>query len=78
MSRIAKAWSPRYLVFSTPLITFSLVGPAFVHVLEIEKTDFLGSLSLDTLKLALKRLARYWTIAKGLLGKKKKENFFSK
>lgn len=61
MARISRAWPAQYLIFSTPLITFSLVGPGFLHVLDAQ--------DLDIVKLALKRLARYWTIAEILLGK---------
>jgi hypothetical protein len=69
VARIVKAWSPQHLIYSGPLVTFLLLGPAFVDTLAMEKANSRCSLDMEITKLVLKRLGRYWMVAENLFGK---------
>jgi hypothetical protein len=68
MAKICRAWSPQYLVFSIPYVAFGFAGPGCLHLLGPTDVSQSDEGDLDIVRLALKRLARYWTIAETLLG----------
>ena len=64
-------WPAGSFTQCSPLICACLIGPALSYVDESTKTSGLvDDVERQTIILALKRLARHWTISKVLLGEK--------
>ncbi|PVH70739.1 hypothetical protein DL98DRAFT_472364 [Cadophora sp. DSE1049] len=70
--QVARTWPPQILVQATPFIAMCLAGPAFAHVARHRQrnSSSLDDLNLKILIFPLKRFARYWNIARVLLGKR--------
>ena len=58
-------WSPDFIAFASPLVTYALLGPAATHVHKSTNDaaagqDALSSLGGEILSLVLQRFSDYW------------------
>ena len=65
--RALRLWSPDFIAFATPLVTYALLGPAATHVHRPSKDaaagqDALRSLEGEILRLVLQRFSYYWPL----------------
>jgi hypothetical protein len=65
--RALRLWSPDFIAFATPLVTYALLGPAAAHVHRPSKDvatgqEALRALEGEILRLVLQRFSYYWPL----------------
>jgi hypothetical protein len=66
-SRALRLWSPDFIAFATPLVTYALLGPAATHAYRPSRNgaadqDAPRLLESEILRLILQRFSYYWPL----------------